>query len=115
MAEAANADAAARRTEDIAERYAVVRTLKSGNGVETLLAVDTRTGSDVVVKWIDPVFVPLAARLSFEHETQVLRHLTGAGLVGLHDAGQSGGRLYLVQPFVPGPASTPSWRTARSR
>ena len=88
---------------EVAERYAPVRILKTGNGVETLLALDTLTGTQVVVKWIDPAFVPAAARLRFEHETQVLRHLSGTGLVGLLDAGHSQDRLYLVQPFVPGP------------
>ena len=50
--------------------------------VETLLARDLQTGLDVVVKSIDPAFVPEAARLRFEHETTVLRHLSGTGLVG---------------------------------
>ena len=89
--------------EDVAERYVPLRILKRGNGVETLLALDSRTGAQVVVKWIDPAFVPAAARLRFEHEAEVLRHLSGVGLVGLRDAGQEADRLYLVQPFVPGP------------
>jgi diguanylate cyclase (GGDEF)-like protein/PAS domain S-box-containing protein len=84
-------------------RYVIRRSLKSGNGVETLLAEDTSTGLDVVVKSIDPGFVPAAARLRFEHEAEVLRHLSGVGLIGLHDAGSTADRLYLVQPFVDGP------------
>ena len=84
-------------------RYVVRRTLKAGNGVVTLLATDTVSGVDVVVKSIDPAFVPDAARLRFEHETAVLQRLTGTGLVGLHDAGATAERLYLVQPFVEGP------------
>lgn len=84
-------------------RYSVRRRLKSGNGVETLLAADLRDGREVVVKVIDPAGLPPAARLRFEHEATVLRHLAGAGLAGLHDAGAHGDRLYLVQPFVSGP------------
>ena len=84
-------------------RYTARRSLKTGNGVHTLLAVESHSGREVVVKVIDPAFVPDAARLRFEHETIVLRHLSGASLVGLHDAGAHADRLYLVQPFVAGP------------
>ena len=32
----------------------------------------------------------------------MLQQLTGTGLTGLYDAGSTGDRLFLVQPFVPG-------------
>jgi Protein kinase domain len=85
-----------------AGRYDVQRLLKSGNGVETFFAVDVATGAEVVLKAIDPAFVDPAARMRFQHETQVLRELSGLGLCTLYDAGQSDERLYLAQPFVPG-------------
>lgn len=85
-----------------AGRYRLVRPLKTSNGVETLLAVDETTGLRVVLKSIDPAYVPPAARLRFEHETRVLRALTGPGLVGLHDAGTCAGHLFLVQRHLPG-------------
>ena len=85
-----------------AGRYDVQRLLKSGNGVETFFAVDVATGAEVVLKAIDPAFVHPAARMRFQHETQVLRELSGLGLCTLYDAGQSDERLYLAQPFVPG-------------
>nr|MDQ3577782.1 AAA family ATPase [Actinomycetota bacterium] len=85
-----------------ADRYELRRTLKSGNGVNTFQALDMQTGVDVVVKSIDPGIVHAAARLRFEHETQVLRQLTGAGLPGLRDGGISDGRMFLVQPLVAG-------------
>ena len=90
------------RTTVWAQRYRLVRPLKMSNGVETLLAVDGTTGTRVVLKSIDPAYVPPAAKMRFEHETHVLRALAGAGLVGLHDAGSSDGRLFLVQRYVPG-------------
>ncbi|PZS35536.1 MAG: protein kinase [Pseudonocardiales bacterium] len=86
----------------LAGRYELISTLKSGNGVDTYLAVDVWTGRDVVVKSIDPAIVHAAARLRFEHETQVLRGLTGTGLPGLYDGGVADDRLFLVQPLVPG-------------
>ncbi|MDQ4039774.1 MAG: EAL domain-containing protein [Actinomycetota bacterium] len=85
-----------------ANRYELRRTLKSGNGVDTFQAVDRQTGRDVVLKAIDPGIVSATARLRFEHETQVLRELTGAGLPGLYDGGTSDGRMFLVQPLVAG-------------
>ena len=85
-----------------AGRYALGSVLKSSNGVQTFLAVDMLSATDVVVKAIDPHVIHAAARLRFEHETQVLRRLTGTGLTGLHDAGVTEDGLYLVQPFVPG-------------
>lgn len=85
-----------------AGRYLPLRSLKSGNGVDTYLAVDTLTATDVVVKTIDQRGVHAAARMRFEHETHVLRTLSGAGLTGLHDAGVHEDLLFLVQPFVAG-------------
>ena len=85
-----------------AGRYFLGSPLKCGNGVETFAAFDGATGMDVVVKTIDPTAIHATARMRFEHETHVLRQLSGTGLTGLHDAGTSDGLLYLVQPFVPG-------------
>ena len=89
-------------TARFAGRYVLGDALKRGNGVDTLRAVDTMTDLDVVLKSIDPSVIHAAARLRFEHETQVLRRLTGPGLTGLYDAGVAEDRLFLVQPFVPG-------------
>lgn len=57
------ADASATLPSDpFAGRYQLTRTLKSGNGVDTFLAVDIRNGRHVVVKSIDPGIVHAAAR-----------------------------------------------------
>ncbi|MEO6886886.1 MAG: AAA family ATPase, partial [Jatrophihabitantaceae bacterium] len=88
--------------ELFAGRFDVQRQLKSGNGVETLLAVDVLSGTVVVLKVIDLAAVQLAARMRFDHETRVLRELSGVGLCRLYEAGQSGDRLFLAQPFLPG-------------
>jgi len=85
-----------------AGRYFLGTPLKRGNGVETFAAFDGATGMDVVVKTIDPTAIHATARMRFEHETHVLRQLSGTGLTSLHDAGTSDGLLYLVQPFVSG-------------
>jgi diguanylate cyclase (GGDEF)-like protein/PAS domain S-box-containing protein len=85
-----------------AGRYALGRVLKRGNGVDTMVARDTSTGVEVVLKSIDADAVHGAARLRFEHETRVLRQLSGSGLAELYDSGEADNRLYLVQPRVHG-------------
>ena len=56
----------------------------------------------MVLKSIDPEVVHGATRLRFEHETRVLRELTGTGLTGLYDSGEVAEQLYLVQPYIAG-------------
>ncbi len=85
-----------------AGRYRLGRVLKRGNGVDTWVAEDTQTGAEVVLKSIDAQVVHAAARLRFEHETRVLRQLSGSGLAELYDSGEADNRLYLVQPRVQG-------------
>jgi diguanylate cyclase (GGDEF)-like protein/PAS domain S-box-containing protein len=92
----------ATRPELFAGRYRLGRCLKSGHGVETYLAVDDTSSAQVVLKSIVPHLIHDAARLRFEHETQVLKKLSGAGLTSLYDAGVTADHWYLVQPFMPG-------------
>ena len=84
------------RAELFAGRYRLGVCLKSGHGVDTFLAIDEANESEVVVKSIVPHLIHDAARLRFEHETHVLRQLTGTGLVGLYDAGVTYEHWYLV-------------------
>jgi len=100
--DASLASAAAADGEVFDGRYLVERSLKSGNGVDTFLAHDLRTDTAVVLKSIDSSVVHAAAWLRLEHESVVLRHLSGTGLPGLHDANFSEDRIYLVQRFVQG-------------
>ena len=96
-----------------AGRYRLGRMLKRGNGVDTLVAEDVRTGEEVVLKSIDAQVVHAAARLRFEHETRVLRELSGSGLAELHDSGEADNRLYLVQPRVHGQTLESMLRSGR--
>jgi diguanylate cyclase (GGDEF)-like protein/PAS domain S-box-containing protein len=89
-------------SELFAGRYRLGRSLKSGHGVDTFLAVDDTNQSQVVLKSIFPHLIHDAARLRFEHETKVLRRLSGTGLAGLYDAGVTDDHWYLVQPFIAG-------------
>src|SRR5690348_4885124 len=94
----------ARRPEGalFADRYQLRATAKTGNGIDTVFAWDVTDGTEVVLKIIDPALVRPAVRMRFQHETEVLRNLSGLGICSLHDAGASGDVLFLAQPFVPG-------------
>ena len=85
-----------------AGRYQVRATAKTGNGIDTVFAWDITDRTEVVLKIIDPTYVRPAVRMRFQHETEVLRNLSGLGICTLHDTGAAGDLLYLAQPFVPG-------------
>jgi PAS domain S-box-containing protein len=92
----------ARHAPRFADRYDIVKTLKQGNGVSTLLAVDSTTALQVVLKTFEASALHATAHTRFVHETRVLRELSGVGLCALHDAGQTDTHLYLAQQYAPG-------------
>src|SRR5918911_2483617 len=94
-----DAEARLRRGPRFADRYALRRLLKQGNGVTTFLAVDDRSGEQVVVKTFETSALQSSRQARFVHETRVLRELSGLGVCALHDAGQRDGQLYLAQRF----------------
>jgi PAS domain S-box-containing protein len=91
-----------RHVRRFADRYDIVKTLKQGDGVATLLAVDSTTAHQVVLKTFDIDAMPAGALARFQHETRVLRELAGVGVCALHDAGQTDSHLYLAQQYAPG-------------
>ena len=95
-------EAASSTVKTLAGRYALVRLLKSGQGVETLLAHDLVDGEQVVVKTTVADSFSTAARMRLEHEAAVLRRLTSPCLAPLLDHGHDGELLYLVVPFIHG-------------
>src|SRR5438045_2434502 len=90
-----NADSPESRV--IAERYQVLRTLKSGHDTETLLATDRTQGATVVVKTARAALFSATARMRLEHEAQVLT-LIKSGPTPLLDHGTAGDHVYLVMP-----------------
>ena len=91
-----------RASDQGSQRYRFVRRLKSGQGVETTLAVDLQTGQDVVVKTTSATVLSAEARLRLEHEVAVLGGLRTSGFAPVVEAGHDGGVLYVVMPYVPG-------------
>ena len=100
-------------TRTIGGRYEVVRPLKRGGEIETLLARDLEGGGDVVVKTAPAASLSPCARRRLEHEAEVLRGLRGPFLAPLAAFGEDGDRIFLVVPFVPGEPLDARLRGAR--
>ncbi|MEX2551585.1 MAG: AAA family ATPase, partial [Actinomycetota bacterium] len=84
-------------------RYRCFRLIKSGHGIETYLAEDLQGGGDqVIVKLLRTEEVAPEVRVRLEHEAAVLTRLGTPTFKPLVAYGQDDGRLFLVQPFLPG-------------
>jgi two-component system sensor kinase len=87
----------------LAGRYRVLRVLKQGNGIETLLATDLAQDRIVVLKTAPGGSLSAGAQMRLEHEAGVLRQMRGhEGLAPLMELGREGDLLFLVMPLVPG-------------
>src|SRR4051794_11106995 len=86
----------------VAARFTVGRVLHRSAGSATLAATDETTGRPVVLKTARSGAMQRGTRLRLLHEADVLRTVSGPGLVPLVDAGESDGLFYLAMPMVEG-------------
>ena len=80
----------------LAGRYECLQMLKSGNGVETYLANDLETATQVVVKVLLADQVAPAVRIRLEHEAAVLARMSKGSFKPLLDYGAEGETVFLV-------------------
>jgi two-component system sensor kinase len=85
-----------------ADRYRVVRLLKQGNGIETLLGTDLSDNSPVIIKTASSDSLSLGAAMRLEHEANVLRQIKGQGFAPLLHLGREDGLMFMVMPLVAG-------------
>jgi PAS domain S-box-containing protein len=83
-------------------RYRVLRVLKQGNGIETLLGQDLIDSQRVVIKTASSESLSVGAQMRLEHEANVLRQIRGQEFAPLLYLGREDGLLVLVEPLVPG-------------
>jgi two-component system sensor kinase len=83
-------------------RYQVLRVLKQGNGIETLLGNDLVENENVVIKTASGDALSVGAQMRLEHEGSVLREVRGQGFAPLLQLGREDGLLFLVMPLIPG-------------
>jgi serine/threonine-protein kinase len=85
----------------ISERYVVERELGRGGMAVVYLARDLRHDREVAVKVLEAHVAPEGAG-RFLREIRIAAGLTHPHVLGLHDSGESEGRLYYVMPYVAG-------------
>src|SRR4051794_35708597 len=95
------ADHGAKGGDVFCGRYRIVRSLKKGQGIETLLAEGGEHGR-VIIKRATGDQLSLGARMRLEHEAQVLRDIRSPWFAPLLEMGQDNDGVYLVVPFIAG-------------
>src|SRR2546430_1857185 len=81
-------------------RYQVIRPLKQGNGIDTLLGTDLVENEAVVIKTTSGDSLSVGAQMRLEHEASVLRQIRGPGFAPLLHFGREDGLLVLVMPLI---------------
>ncbi|HEX5855616.1 MAG TPA: protein kinase [Thermoanaerobaculia bacterium] len=83
--------------------YEILAPLGAGGMGEVFRARDTRLGRQVAVKILPEVVAGDARRVTrFETEARALAALSHPNILGIHDFGQSDGRLYAVTELLDG-------------
>lgn len=91
-----------RLSDDVADRYTVVRELARGGMAAVYLAQDRKHDRQVALKVLDPTAGLHAGDQRFHREIAVLARLQHPHILPLHDSGEAGGSLYYVMPYVAG-------------
>ena len=85
----------------ISDRYVIERELGRGGMATVFLARDLRHDREVAVKVLEAHVAPAGAE-RFLREIRIAARLTHPHILGVHDSGESQGRLYYVMPYVAG-------------
>lgn len=83
----------------LSDRYLIERELGRGGMATVYLARDVRHDRQVAIKVLEP---HIAAAERFLREIRIAARLTHPHVLGVHDSGESGGRLFYVMPYVEG-------------
>jgi TolB-like protein/tetratricopeptide (TPR) repeat protein/tRNA A-37 threonylcarbamoyl transferase component Bud32 len=85
-----------------AERYAIQQMIGSGGAAHVYLARDLHHGRDVALKVLRPEIAAGLGAERFLREIRIAARLSHPHILPLHDAGETGGVLYYVMPYVGG-------------
>jgi serine/threonine protein kinase/tetratricopeptide (TPR) repeat protein len=85
----------------VSDRYVIERELGHGGMATVYLARDLRHDREVAVKVLEAHVAPAGAE-RFIREIRIAARLTHPHVLGVHDSGESDGRLYYVMPYVAG-------------
>jgi serine/threonine protein kinase len=86
----------------VGQRFRVSRQLKTGQGIETLLATDITTHQEVIIKTTKAQTVSNGARQRLEHEALILREVQSEWLSGLLEMKDDAEMFYLATLYIDG-------------
>ncbi|HEX3160057.1 MAG TPA: serine/threonine-protein kinase, partial [Gemmatimonadaceae bacterium] len=86
----------------LAGRYEVERELGRGGMATVWLATDTTSGQLVAIKMLHPDLTAALGARRFQREIEIERSLDHPHILSITDAGEAGGHLYYVMPYVRG-------------
>jgi serine/threonine-protein kinase len=85
------------------DRYEIRAVIGRGGMGEVFEAVDRRLGRTVAIKVLRPELAADERFLArFRREAATAARLTHAGIIGVHDIGEDGGKTFIVMEFVAG-------------
>ncbi len=96
------ADAAARLSAALADRYRIERELGAGGMATVYLAHDLRHDRQVAIKVLRPELAAVIGADRFLAEIRITARLDHPHILTLIDSGEAGGLLYYVLPFIRG-------------
>ena len=82
--------------------YQIERQIGAGGMGDVYRAVDTRLNRTVAIKFLSSELADSSARRRFQQEAKMASALNHPHILTVHEAGESGGRQYLVTEFVDG-------------
>src|SRR5437773_8610213 len=94
--------------------YRIEATLGQGGMGVVYRALDTKLNRRVAVKFLSNEIADATARRRFQREAQMASSLNHPHILTVHDAGEWGGRQYLVTEFVDG-GTLSDWVRAKPR
>ena len=94
--------------------YEIVSKLGQGGMGEVYRATDSRLNRPVAIKFLSTELADESARRRFQQEAKTASSLNHPHILTVHEAGELGGRQYLVTEFVDG-GTLRSWAKAEKR
>jgi serine/threonine protein kinase len=95
-------------------QYTIEAAIGTGGMGVVFRAIDTKLGRRVAIKFLSDDLADVTARRRFQREAQMASSLNHPHILTVYDAGEFGGRQYLVTEFVAG-GTLRGWCGQRSR
>jgi len=86
----------------IADRYVIEREIGRGGMATVYLARDLKNDRRVAIKLLRQELIGVVGPERFQREVAIVAKLNHTNIVPLHEAGEAGGFLYYVMPYVEG-------------